>query len=93
MALALDLRLQPGVALGPFTLGIPLWHTLDYLRSNPTHFPKVQLVLPAAPAPATTPAAPRAAAGAASGGAGTGATRKKAASSSPPPAAADADSE
>ncbi|KAK0519638.1 hypothetical protein OC834_007312, partial [Tilletia horrida] len=65
-ALALDLRLQPGVALGPFTLGIPLWHTLDYLRSNPTHFPKVQLVLPAAPppapAPATTPAAPRAAA-------------------------------
>ncbi|KAE8216914.1 hypothetical protein CF326_g9648, partial [Tilletia indica] len=45
-ALALDLRLQPGIALGPFTLGIPLWHTLDYLRSNPAHFPKVHVVLP-----------------------------------------------
>ncbi|KAK0543047.1 hypothetical protein OC846_006547, partial [Tilletia horrida] len=39
-ALALDLRLQPGVALGSFSLGIPLWHTLDYLRSNPAPFPK-----------------------------------------------------
>ncbi|KAE8233935.1 hypothetical protein CF326_g1026 [Tilletia indica] len=45
-ALALDLRLQPGIALGPFTLGIPLWYTLDYLRSNPAHFPKVHVVFP-----------------------------------------------
>ncbi|KAK0559528.1 hypothetical protein OC861_006619 [Tilletia horrida] len=45
-ALALDLRLQPGVALGSFSLGIPLWHTLDYLRSNPAPFPKVEIILP-----------------------------------------------
>ncbi|CAD6897915.1 unnamed protein product [Tilletia controversa] len=53
-ALALDLRLQPATGLGPFTLGIPLWHTLDYLRSNPAHFPNVHLVLPSPSSPDST---------------------------------------
>ncbi|PWN52156.1 hypothetical protein IE53DRAFT_361007 [Violaceomyces palustris] len=40
---SLSLKLKPSSSVGPFRLGLPLWHTLDYLRSNSNLFPQVHI--------------------------------------------------
>ncbi|EST05815.1 hypothetical protein PSEUBRA_004844 [Kalmanozyma brasiliensis GHG001] len=39
----LDLVLRPSYSLGPFKLGHSLWHTLNYLRSNQSLFPQINI--------------------------------------------------
>lgn len=39
----LDLVLRPSYALGPFKLGHSLWHVLNYLRSNQSLFPQINI--------------------------------------------------
>ncbi|EPQ26112.1 uncharacterized protein PFL1_06320 [Pseudozyma flocculosa PF-1] len=39
----LTLALRPSVSLGPFKLGLSLWHTIDYLRSHHSLFPHVNI--------------------------------------------------
>ena len=39
----LDLVLRPSYALGPFKLGHSLWHVVNYLRSNQSLFPQINI--------------------------------------------------
>ncbi len=39
----LDLVLRPSYALGPFKLGHSLWHVLNYLRSQQSLFPQINI--------------------------------------------------
>lgn len=39
----LDLTLRPSFALGPFKLGHSLWHVLNYLRSQQSLFPQINI--------------------------------------------------
>lgn len=39
----LDLVLRPSYALGPFKLGHSLWHVLNYLRSNQSLYPQINI--------------------------------------------------
>ncbi|GAK64091.1 UPF0183-domain-containing protein [Moesziomyces antarcticus] len=40
----LDLVLRPSLGLGPFKLGHSLWHVLNYLRSQQSLFPHINIV-------------------------------------------------
>ncbi|KAN0062202.1 hypothetical protein ACQY0O_005383 [Thecaphora frezii] len=39
----LNLALKPSASLGPFRLGLSLWHTIDYLRSHQSLFPHINI--------------------------------------------------
>ena len=40
----LNLLLRPSHSLGPFRLGLSLWHTIDYLRSHQSLFPQFNII-------------------------------------------------
>jgi len=40
----LDLNITPGIALGPFRLGLPINTLIAFLESDAAHFPQVEFI-------------------------------------------------